>query len=219
MQGSGVSEDVRTFFDGYAEAFDDIYERDFKGSTFSLSHLLRQSMWTRFEHTFALCRPLNGASFLDLGCGSGQYSIFAAQSGAGEVTGLDLSEEMIALAKERASQKGVEARCDFRLGDVVKSEGIEPHDFTVALGVFDYIETPEELLQRMAALTKVRLVASFPKRNHPLTLQRKIRYQMRGCPLYFYTKGDLEAMGGRLGAWAIHVFDLGRDYLFTAAAP
>lgn len=44
-------------------------------------------------------RVHQGTRFLDAGCGSGNASVIAAEYGA-EVKGLDLAEEMIALAKE-----------------------------------------------------------------------------------------------------------------------
>lgn len=212
-----MSDDVRTFFDGYASAFDSIYERDLK-QDLSLSRMLRQSMRTRFELTFDLCRPLAGRSFLDLGCGSGQYAIFAAREGAARVTGVDMSQEMISLAREKAVSFGVEGACTFHLGDVTADLGIPPHDYCVALGVFDYIADPLPLLQRMAASSTTRLVASFPKRWHVLSPQRKVRYQLRNCPLYLYSHGDLVRLASALKPLTPHIFDLGRDYLLTAAA-
>ncbi len=220
MNANTVSQDVKNFFDGYADAFDAIYENDLTAGSANLSHFLRQSMWTRFEHTFTLCRPLAGHTFLDLGCGGAQYSGYAAQQGADHVTGVDISEEMIAMSKRRAQEKGVADRCEFVVGDVLECKDIQPHDYVVALGVFDYIENPEILVRRMGDLAKVRMVASFPKRHHWLAPQRKVRYRLRNCPLYLYSKGDLEKLGKDLGPkWAVHIFDLGRDYLFTAAAP
>jgi 2-polyprenyl-3-methyl-5-hydroxy-6-metoxy-1,4-benzoquinol methylase len=45
-----------------------------------------------------------GGAVLDLGCGSGWTSLFLARAGY-EVTGLDISERMIAIARERAQQE------------------------------------------------------------------------------------------------------------------
>lgn len=50
---------------------------------------------------------LNGKRVLDLGCGYGWHCRYAAEHGAEEVLGLDLSKKMIAEAKRRNSCPGV----------------------------------------------------------------------------------------------------------------
>ena len=49
-----------------------------------------------------------------------------------------------------------------------------------------------------------------------LTPQRKLRYRLRRCPLFFYDEGEVEELIRRagFGRWEIH--DLGRDYLAVA---
>ena len=44
---------------------------------------------------------LKGRRVLDLGCGYGWHCIYAAQHGAAEVTGIDLSEKMLRVAREK----------------------------------------------------------------------------------------------------------------------
>lgn len=58
---------------------------------------------------------VDGARLLDLGCGSGTYSVSFAEKGS-HVVALDLSPTMISLAQERARRRGVEA--DFRVADI-----------------------------------------------------------------------------------------------------
>ena len=53
---------------------------------------------------------LKSAHFLDLGCGFGWYSRWAREQGAATVTGIDLSEKMLAAAKERTQDVGVTYR-------------------------------------------------------------------------------------------------------------
>ena len=45
--------------------------------------------------------PLEGKAVLDLGCGYGWHCRYAVQQGAAQVTGIDCSEKMIAVARER----------------------------------------------------------------------------------------------------------------------
>lgn len=52
-----------------------------------------------------------GEELLDIACGAGQLAIPAARAGA-RVTGLDLAEQWIEQARERAAAEGLEARFD-----------------------------------------------------------------------------------------------------------
>lgn len=55
----------------------------------------------------------------DLGCGAGHLAVALARRSPGlRVTGVDLSENMIALARARAGEAGLEARVSFRTADV-----------------------------------------------------------------------------------------------------
>ena len=58
--------------------------------------------WTgAFEHTAfkSLLPDVTGQRALDLGCGTGQWAAFLAECGASEVIGVDLSEQMLAVAQ------------------------------------------------------------------------------------------------------------------------
>jgi ubiquinone/menaquinone biosynthesis C-methylase UbiE len=50
---------------------------------------------------------LTGAKFLDLGCGFGWASRWARKRGAAEVLGVDLSENMLAKAREFPADGGI----------------------------------------------------------------------------------------------------------------
>lgn len=60
---------------------------------------------------------LAGSSILDLGCGGGPLIIRALQAGAARGSGVDLSTESIALARDRAADIGRSADTDFIVGD------------------------------------------------------------------------------------------------------
>lgn len=57
---------------------------------------------------------------LEIGCGDGSHAILAAQNGARQVIGVDIAEEGIKLAAERAKQAGVGANTEFIQADVEK---------------------------------------------------------------------------------------------------
>lgn len=52
--------------------------------------------------------PFDGKRVLDLGCGFGWHCAYAAEHGASCVVGIDISEKMIAGARERNARPGVE---------------------------------------------------------------------------------------------------------------
>jgi ubiquinone/menaquinone biosynthesis C-methylase UbiE len=63
-----------------------------------------------------LLAPLQGKRVLDAGCGDGAYSLAAAERGA-LVTGVDLSEDMLAAARARSAVRGIAV--DWRQGNVM----------------------------------------------------------------------------------------------------
>lgn len=63
-----------------------------------------------------LLAPLEDRRLLDAGCGDGTYSLAATERGA-LVTGFDLSENMLAAARESSTARGVTV--DWRQGDVL----------------------------------------------------------------------------------------------------
>jgi SAM-dependent methyltransferase len=61
----------------------------------------------------AMLPPLDGARVLDLGCGFGWFCRWAREAGASEVLGLDVSENMLARARETTADPAVRyARAD-----------------------------------------------------------------------------------------------------------
>ncbi|MFX1348197.1 MAG: class I SAM-dependent methyltransferase [Promethearchaeota archaeon] len=70
---------------------------------------------TRRTAELANLKP--GIKVLDVSSGRGIQSIFYAKEFGVEVTGLDISNEMIQSAKENAKKEGVENSTSFKLGD------------------------------------------------------------------------------------------------------
>lgn len=67
-----------------------------------------------------------GGSVLDLACGSGRFSIPIAKAGL-KVTGLDICETMINLAKEKSKAQNLDI--DFQIGDIRMFELNKKFDF------------------------------------------------------------------------------------------
>jgi len=90
---------------------------------------------------------------LDLGCGTGTYSIHLAQQGYA-VVGVDFSSKAIALASEKARQAGVNV--DFRLGDVTRLDFLrDPFDIILDVGCFHGLSKVERAryAENLARLT------------------------------------------------------------------
>ncbi len=84
-----------------------------------------------------------GNRVLDLGCGTGALSIRLIKKGF-DVTGVDMSEDMLAVAAEKAGKEGVV----FPLfqQDMSKIDGLPEYDIaTIFCDSLNYLSTPEEV--------------------------------------------------------------------------
>ena len=90
---------------------------------------------------------------------------------------------------------------------------IKKFDTLFALGVVEYFDNPIDLLVKMKNLAKKKILFSVPVANHWLTPQRKIRYIIRKCPLWFYDENKIKLLlqNASLNNFYIHKID--RDYL------
>ena len=82
---------------------------------------------------YSATRLINTGEALDLGCGAGQLVIELARAAPTmHVTGIDLSENLLADARQSAEEAGVAERVEFRLGNV---EGIPSPDQSLDLAI------------------------------------------------------------------------------------
>jgi 2-polyprenyl-3-methyl-5-hydroxy-6-metoxy-1,4-benzoquinol methylase len=176
--------------------------------------IFRRSIRLRFERVFELIGPLHGCSVLDVGCGSGTYAVQAALNGAARVVGIDFADRMIALATKRAAQSGVTDRCDFRATDLMSYRPSESFDFVVAMGVMDYVAAPGAFIRGVLNTTRRTAFLSFPDSKGILALQRRLRYR-RKCPLFMYSKTDLERLLNETAPAAFTIEPVARDWFVT----
>jgi len=82
-----------------------------------------------------------GQRVLDIGCGWGGMAIFLAQRAGVHVTGITLSKEQAALARERVTAAGVEDKVSIELVDY-RDHADQGHkyDRIVSVGMFEHVE-------------------------------------------------------------------------------
>ena len=174
--------------------FDELYT---KANWFD--KLLRKAVYHRMAVAAEISAELDAPTVLDVGCGSGHVAQhLLVNAGAAHVTGIDFSDSMLALAKDLFEREGLAARAEWIEGDVFNHDwGDRRFDLVIALGVFDYVERASDLWQRMLSLASRAVVASFPSPDFPRANLRRLRYGWRGCPVYFYSRSDLESLVGQ----------------------
>ena len=87
-----------------------------------------------------------GKRVLDLGCGYGWHCIYAAEHGAAAVTGVDLSEKMLAVAREKTTAPQV----TYIRGDMAETP-FPPESFDVVLSslAIHYLPSFTDFLERV----------------------------------------------------------------------
>ncbi len=99
---------------------------------------LEDAQLAKKRHIAAKLCFVPGQSILDIGCGWGGMGLYLARvAGAGNVRGITLSDEQLAVAKRRASEKGLDDRVVFALEDYRNTQGT--FDRIVSVGMFEHV--------------------------------------------------------------------------------
>ena len=100
--------------------------------------------WRELEK---LLPDFRGKRVLDLGCGYGWHCIYAAEHGAESVTGIDLSEKMLSVAREKTAYPNVIYR---RMA--MEDADFPPHSFDAVISslAFHYIADFESLCKNVS---------------------------------------------------------------------
>ncbi len=162
-----------------------------------------------------LVGTLGARRVLDVGCGSGP--LFAPLTKLGvHVTGIDPAPAMVELARREASAHPEQVTVEQRGWEDI--EEVDAYDAAVALGVFDYVDEPSELLRRMGRAAP-RVIGSFPAPGLRLRL-RQVRYGARGVHVHGYRRSDLDRLAATCGLEMAKVDPLGRaGFLVMFARP
>jgi 2-polyprenyl-3-methyl-5-hydroxy-6-metoxy-1,4-benzoquinol methylase len=151
---------------------------------------------------------------LDIGCGPGHYSVALAKNGAARVYGIDFADEMIAIAARNAASAGLNGRCQFARHDFLTDPIEGKYDYSIVMGFMDYMADPRKTIERVLSVTKGKAFFSFPAEGGILAWQRKLRYKQR-CPLYLYTRAQLDQLFSGVRAAQVNCEQIARDYFVT----
>jgi ubiquinone/menaquinone biosynthesis C-methylase UbiE len=174
-----MSIDVKKIWDACGAAFD-----RFTSAEDSYAENIEQPVIERMAGSVV------GQRVLDLGCGSGVYSVLFAARGA-EVTALDLSPSMIALAGDKARERGL--KIDFRVADVCEPLPFGDCDFDLVFTAtaLHYVEDLKRVFSETARVMKRdgRLIASVlhpvSTALFPLAEQGPVKPRDQWQPSYF----------------------------------
>lgn len=99
--------------------------------------------WHQLQTLFP---DLKGKSVLDLGCGYGWHCRYCAQKGASHILGIDTSEKMIGVARQRNADQAIEYKvCSIENYDFPKDQW----DFVISNLALHYVENLEEVFRKV----------------------------------------------------------------------
>jgi len=100
----------------------------------------------------SLFKPKSGMKILDVGCGTGNFSIKLAEMGC-EVIGIDVSEEMLDQARKKAKEKGL--NIEFKIMDVYNLDFPDKtFDGVLSMAAFEFIKEPQKAYNEMYRIIK-----------------------------------------------------------------
>lgn len=202
-----------SFWDSYASDFDAIYGT--KNSWFNnmINKLFRGSMKMRFEKTLQAI-PEGKVSVIDIGCGPGHYCFSLAHKSQREILGIDFSETMIQIAKKHTTEFGIENNLRFEVVNFLELVPEKKFDYSIMMGFIEYFEEPELIIRKALAITKRKILISFPVAGGFLAFQRKLRYRRR-CFLRLYSREDIKRLLESLNISIYSIEQIGRDFFVT----
>jgi SAM-dependent methyltransferase len=204
---------VREHFRRRAFSFDHLYDEEH-----ALQRLLRPGLFRRRELALAVARGYDAPRVLDVGGGSGRIGEPVLEQGASRYVDVDLSDTMLALARERLARFG--DKVELIQGDFCEAAVDGPFDVVLALGYFDYIEDAPRHARRIGELCAGSAVASFPRWTWTKGPIRRLRYEViNDCPIFDYTADGLRELFADAGFPRIELREGKSGYLVHAAKP
>jgi len=164
-----------------------------------------------------ICRKLRlkpGETMLDIGSGWGSLACHAAQRYGVKATGVTLSEEQIAYAREKVQRLGLADKVTFELRDYALLEGAERFDKITSVGMFEhigvshfdtYFQTVHRLL-KPGGLYLHHAITRPGKRN--AVQGGKKRPEFAALTRYIFPGGELDHLGRTITNLEQHGFEV-----------
>ncbi|GAF15409.1 methyltransferase [Bacillus sp. JCM 19045] len=106
------------------------------------------NQWLNYMKQTLKRENLSGLSVLDLGCGTGELLVRLKQAG-GHVTGVDLSEDMLAIAQKKLTASGF--NCQLLQGDMSELDAIGSFDVvSIFCDSLNYLSNENEVKKTFA---------------------------------------------------------------------
>ena len=185
---------VTGYFDRVSAAWERLHDGTLRGLRQGVSRGLRKDVFDSHRRALDEIAAGSAESVLDIGCGPGALAVEAALRGSRRVLGVDISERMIDLARQRAEAHGVADRCEFRVGAFPDDAPDEVFDCSIAVGVLDYVDDPAAFLAALRRCTGRCAVVTFPSIHWLRTPVRNARYRLIRCPVYFYRRRKIRVL-------------------------
>ena len=142
MNDENRLEGSREYWDDLAPSFDDEPDHGLRDP------LILES-WTESLRTWI---PYKNATVLDVGCGTGSLSVVLARLGH-RVTGIDISQAMLAIAKNKAADQGLQIAFHL-MNAAIPQFDHKQFDIILCRHLLWALPEPKDVLQRWAALLK-----------------------------------------------------------------
>lgn len=211
-----ISQKVESHFNKEYKIFDAYYagKRGFISKW--IDKFFRRSMQLRFEKVIKEVAPYENQLILDVGCGTGRYSIVLALKGIKKALGIDFAQNMIDEANRLARQFKVDHICHFVKADFVQMNIDETFDHVFAMGVFDYIADPVPFVKKMIRYARRKVMISFPTSGGIIQALRKFKFEkLKKCPVFFYSEEDVRRIALEAGAEKFTIDKMAKDYFLT----
>jgi len=187
------SQKVQSYFHRSAEEFDRLYHKT-GFISYCLNRLFRKALYQRAESALLEILECGAKSVLDIGSGSGVNAVLFAENGVQNVIGVDYAQGMVDLAISKRPPE-LASRVSYVQADFLTWEPLEPKfDCVVALGVFDYLDMSDIFLKKMVSCARQKVLFSAPRKGGLRAFQRSLRYRLKNCPLFFYSRSQLEGL-------------------------
>jgi len=156
---------------------------------FNANYHRRASFQERFAVFSELIRAYSGSMkrVIDLGCGGGLFSLYAAQFNA-HVTGIDGSDAMISIGRRRLEA----AQCknvDFAVRDItaLTSAEVTTADLIICSSVLEYLDDLPKAIAVIDGLLNAggALIVSMPNKSSIYRRLEKIAFRILGKPRYY----------------------------------